>query len=113
MEPTELVRQERSSLDARERPTVWLPFAISSKGFSDLPIEVGMSNDEKKTSEAEAAGTSNCPICAQGHESNQAKIWKFEEMDADHISAWSKGGSTSADNCQMLCVRHNRAKGNR
>ena len=39
--------------------------------------------------------------------------WKFNEMDADHVSAWSKGGATSAKNCEMLCKTHNRAKGNR
>lgn len=26
---------------------------------------------------------------------------------------WSKGGKSSAKNCQMLCITHNRAKGNR
>ena len=40
-------------------------------------------------------------------------IWKLEEMDADHVTAWSKGGETTIDNCQMLCKTHNRAKGNR
>lgn len=35
------------------------------------------------------------------------------EMDADHVTAWSKGGMTDASNCQMLCKTHNRAKGNR
>jgi len=35
------------------------------------------------------------------------------EMDADHVTAWSKGGATSTSNCQMLCKTHNRAKGNR
>ena len=35
------------------------------------------------------------------------------EMDADHVSAWSKGGGSLAKNCQMLCITHNRAKGNR
>jgi hypothetical protein len=67
----------------------------------------------KQTSEAEAAGKSNCPICAEGHEANQGKIWKFDEMDADHVSPWSKGGATSPENCQMLCKTHNRMKGNR
>ena len=28
-------------------------------------------------------------------------------------AAWSKGGATTVDNCQMLCKTHNRAKGNR
>lgn len=35
------------------------------------------------------------------------------EMDADHVTAWSKGGSTSLSNLTMLCVTHNRAKVNR
>ena len=56
---------------------------------------------------------SNCPLCALGHESINKKIWKFEEMDADHVSPWSKGGTTTPSNCQMLCKTHNRAKGNK
>lgn len=66
-----------------------------------------------QTAEAEGLETSNCPLCALGHDANKSKIWKFEEMDADHVAAWSKGGQTSAENCQMLCKTHNRAKGNR
>lgn len=67
----------------------------------------------KQTDEAEKKGKSNCPLCATGHESNKSKIWKLNEMDADHVTAWSKGGSTDAKNCQMLCKSHNRAKGNK
>lgn len=67
---------------------------------------------EKQKKAAEAKGTSNCPLCAVGHSANQNKIWKLGEMDADHVSAWSKGGGTSAANCQMLCKSHNRSKGN-
>jgi len=67
----------------------------------------------KQTEDAEASGKSNCPLCAVGHGANKSKIWKSSEMEADHVSAWSKGGDSSAENCQMLCVTHNRAKGNR
>ena len=67
----------------------------------------------KQTKEAKNTGVSNCPLCAIGHSSNKTKIWKLKEMDADHVTAWSKGGSTSIDNCEMLCKTHNRAKGNR
>ena len=67
----------------------------------------------KQTEAAEANGTSNCPLCAVGHAANKSKIWKLAEMDADHVSAWSKGGGSLAKNCQMLCATHNRAKGNR
>ena len=67
----------------------------------------------RQTDVANAIGESNCPICAQGHEANRTKIWKQSEMDADHVTAWSRGGSTSIENCQMLCKTHNRMKGNR
>jgi len=68
---------------------------------------------EKQTREAETKKKSNCSLCAVGHDANKEKIWSFGEMEADHVSAWSKGGTTSAKNCEMLCKTHNRAKGNR
>lgn len=64
-------------------------------------------------SAAEAKGISNCSYCAIGHDSNKTKIWPLADMDADHVTAWSKGGATDASNCEMLCKSHNRAKGNR
>ena len=67
----------------------------------------------RQTKDAEMRKVSNCPLCAVGHDSNATRIYKLKEMDADHVTAWSKGGSTDASNCQMLCVTHNRAKGNR
>lgn len=67
----------------------------------------------KQTAEAESKGISNCPLCAMGTDGNKARIYKLTEMDADHITAWSKGGSTDVSNCQMLCKTHNRAKGNK
>lgn len=66
-----------------------------------------------QTTEAEQNSVSNCPLCAIGHDSNKTKIWKLAEMDADHVTAWSKGGVTDSKNCQMLCKTHNRAKGNK
>lgn len=66
-----------------------------------------------QTEEAKNKGTSNCPLCAIGNNSNKNKIWELKEMDADHVTAWSKGGATELSNCEMLCVTHNRAKGNR
>lgn len=67
----------------------------------------------KQTQAAQATGESNCPFCAIGHDANKSRIYQFKEMDADHVSAWSKAGDSTAKNCQMLCVTHNRAKGNR
>lgn len=44
-------------------------------------------------------------ICAKcgGH-------FEIEEMHADHITPWSKGGKTNPGNCQMLCADCNRRK---
>ena len=67
----------------------------------------------KQKTVAEATQVSNCSYCAIGHDANKAKIWRFEDMDADHVSAWSKGGATDAANCEMLCKPHNKAKGNK
>ncbi len=46
-----------------------------------------------------------CPMCG--------KKFAMEGMQADHITPWSKGGRTIADNCQMLCVDCNRRKSDR
>ncbi len=43
-----------------------------------------------------------CPICG--------KHFELEQMEADHITPWSKGGHTTPDNCQMLCRDCNRRK---
>jgi len=67
----------------------------------------------KQKKEAEKKGISNCPFCAIGNNANKSKIWTLAEMDADHVSAWSKGGATKIENCEMLCKTHNRAKGNK
>lgn len=68
---------------------------------------------DEQTNAAKLKDISNCPLCAVGHAANKSKIWRIGEMDADHVSAWNKGGRSLAKNCQMLCVTHNRAKGNR
>jgi len=67
----------------------------------------------KQTNDAKDKGISNCPLCAIGNNSNKTRIYKLKEMDADHVTAWSKGGKTDIKNCEMLCKTHNRAKGNK
>ncbi|WP_270982201.1 HNH endonuclease family protein [Campylobacter upsaliensis] len=41
------------------------------------------------------------------HENERLEL---EQMEADHILAWSKGGKTEKENCQMLCRECNRKK---
>lgn len=68
----------------------------------------------QQTEDATANGTSNCPDCAASTKGvNRTKIYAYKEMEADHVTAWSNGGESTAANCEMLCVRHNRAKGNK
>ena len=67
----------------------------------------------QQTDAAKECGKSNCPLCALGTDNNAKRIYKFSEMDADHVTAWSNGGATDISNCQMLCKTHNRAKGNK
>lgn len=43
-----------------------------------------------------------CALCGQD--------FKIDEMEADHIVPWSKGGKTELSNCQMLCKSCNRQK---
>ena len=43
-----------------------------------------------------------CPKCR--------KHFEIDEMQADHITPWSKGGKTIDENCQMLCADCNRRK---
>ena len=68
---------------------------------------------KQQTADAKKAGKSNCPLCCLGHDNNHNKVWDLKDMDADHVTAWSKGGATDIKNCQLLCKSHNRAKGNK
>jgi len=68
---------------------------------------------DRQTSTAKTKGCSNCPDCVLENGVNKAKIWTLKEMDADHTTAWSKGGATDDSNCTMLCAHHNKLKGNR
>ena len=46
-----------------------------------------------------------CAICKNHFE--------LDEMEGDHITPWSEGGKTNAENCQMLCKDCNRRKSNK
>jgi len=46
-----------------------------------------------------------CPLCG--------RYFTIDEMHADHIVPWSKGGRTELDNGQMLCAECNLTKSNK
>ncbi len=58
--------------------------------------------DEKTKQAVYARQNGICPTCT--------KHFEFHQMEADHAVPWHKGGKTSADNCQMLCMLDNRMK---
>ena len=58
-----------------------------------------------------------CPICERKgrsyvdkHHTSDDAHWEINEMEADHIIPWSKGGTTTIENGQMLCKKHNNEK---
>lgn len=115
---SEEVRRLLSSFEVKDRRGVFEYILGGSTDTRLLNIRVFDEPTKRtvyaeQTKEAEAKGVSNCSYCAIGHDANKDKIWSLSDMDADHVSAWSKGGSTEKENCEMLCKPHNRAKGNR
>lgn len=75
-----------------EKPKVGDDRKLSSRAFS---------NSDRQTKYAQQQG--NCIICGEHFE--------IDQMHADHILPWSKGGRTTLDNCQMLCTEDNLRKG--
>ena len=59
--------------------------------------------DKKQKREAYERQQGICVHCG--------KHFELEEMEADHITPWKEGGTTVAENCQMLCKNCNRIKG--
>jgi len=93
-------------------PTFFTEIQGSPHSVDISPIRVVAHVYKKQTDKAKAEGVSNCSYCAIGHDAKKAKIWPLSAMDADHVTAWSKGGATDESNCELLCKSHNRAKGN-
>ena len=58
--------------------------------------------DEKMKQKIYAQQKGICPACK--------KHFQIDDMEADHIIPWSKGGKTVAENCRMLCKMDNRVK---
>lgn len=66
-----------------------------------LSIRAFKDNEKRKVYERQKG------ICAKC-----GNHFKLDEMEADHITPWSRGGHTTIENCQMLCKNCNRTKSN-
>lgn len=97
-----------AKVDGRVEELLSDPFVHNSKGVYEFVLSgetepqllaVRLFDDKTKaqaykqqTDKAKAASISNCPLCAVGNNANKTRISRPNEMDADHVTAWSKGG---------------------
>lgn len=74
-------------------------------------LKIRLFNDKQKREAYERqkgiCANAKCPDAKSG------KKFELAEMEADHITPWSKGGKTIPENCQMLCKDCNRRKSNK
>ena len=85
-------------------------YCLSSHSIEDLRLLNIRVFDDKQKQIAYNSQKGICPDCKYQHID---KVYQLDEMEADHVTAWSKGGTTDIKNCQMLCIHHNRLKGNK
>ena len=82
-------------------------FKLKEQGMKRLVLDLRdlsfRTFDKKQKREAYERQRGICVHCG--------KHFELEEMEADHITPWKEGGTTVAENCQMLCKNCNRIKG--
>lgn len=76
-----------------------------------LSIRQFTDRDKRVAYEKQKGMCANKTHCLTPGNSDGKKAFDISEMEADHITPWSKGGKTEAANCQMLCLPCNRQKG--
>jgi len=75
---------------------------VLTKEEKHLSIRAFTDNNKREAYERQDG---NCTACDTHFE--------IDDMEADHITPWSKSGKTISDNCQMLCMPCNRIKSNK
>lgn len=78
------------------------PRTLSIRQFEDVEKRVAYERQDHRCA--------NGRHCKTVGNDDGLREFSMEEMEADHIIPWSKGGHTVAENCQMLCVACNRDK---
>jgi hypothetical protein len=98
----EIVRMLKDS-DVQKKQGIWPYLLTGDERF--LSIRAFDDNTKVTIYERQGHHCAN-PDCFHGPD----KVWELDEMEADHIVPWSKGGHTVIDNCQLLCRDCNRKK---
>lgn len=68
------------------------------------------SRDKRTAYERQHKKCANGVHCRTPGNSGGQREFEISDMEGDHITPWSKGGKSVAENCQMLCVACNRDK---
>ncbi len=100
LDPDDIERQTAALIlddDVTKKSGIY-PY-ILTKDEKYLSVRVFTTSMKQKVYEKQ---NSICIVCD--------KEFKIDEMEADHIIPWSKGGKTIENNCQMLCQACNRQK---
>ena len=92
-------------------------FTNKSKEIEDIiqAVVSGISVDDKRlfTIDDKRMYLSQQPTLEGKYQCASCKKWFYsEELQMDHIEAWSKGGRTVLSNAQLLCGPCNRKKSN-
>jgi hypothetical protein len=66
--------------------------------------------EKRAAYERQRGKCANGTHCRTPGNADGQRIFDISEMQGDHITPWSKGGKTIAENCQMLCTPCNRDK---
>jgi hypothetical protein len=113
LDPADLER--RTSLLMQD-PDVTRSKGIYSYLLTDdersLNIREFNDRDKRAAYERQHGKCANGNRCRTPSNNDGQRNFDINEMEADHITPWSRGGKTDPDNCQMLCLPCNREKGN-
>jgi hypothetical protein len=66
--------------------------------------------DKRAAYERQNRKCANGTRCRTPRNDDGQRVFEINDMEGDHIKPWSKGGKTTAENCQMLCIPCNRHK---
>lgn len=84
-----------------------IPYVLSKRTKADEKLLSIRAFPEQMKRRVYEKQDHRCPMCISNGINKQ---YNFDEMQGDHIVAWSKGGKTVEDNCQMLCSSCNNSK---